>query len=190
MNNINTKILSGTIASILLAGTVSVPFANAKEHSQQPVNYSQNVDMSELTQDDFYKALEIAILKNQNDFKDPSIAKDMSNNIRNAQSQKNVNTLIQTQGKLTMSAKAGATAIKAVMNKVGQTAWDKMVKTVESLTGTQLVVLHWTSIHGLLDFLVNSGDTIEVAMTKFLVKKGFNSTVAKYVAKTFILFIL
>lgn len=92
--------------------------------------------------------------------------------------------------KVTLTAKAGAKAIKATMSKVGKTGWNKMIGKIESMTGTQLAVLHWESINKFLDCAVSSGGTIEDALTSFLVKKGhFNKTVATYISKAFVLIV-
>ncbi|MGX1826085.1 hypothetical protein ACWIDQ_18660, partial [Heyndrickxia sporothermodurans] len=117
-------------------------------------------------------------------FLDPSVAQQLLN-VSESQS-----GTIQTFGKVTYTAKAGAKAIKAVMKKVGKKAWDKMIKKIESLTATQLVIFHWGSINKALNFLADSGGKIEEALTKFLVKKGgFNKTVAKYISKAFVLIV-
>lgn len=194
MKKLNTKLLSGTIASVLLVTTIGVPFVNvhAAEVESTTTNYVQNISTEvSLTQEDFYKALENAVLDTQDEFVDPSVAENILFNIHKAEAQENLNSnTIQPYGKLTMSAKAAAKAIKALMKKVGKKSWNDMVEKVENATGTELVLFHWESINTLIDYLSDSGDTVEDAITKFLVKHGFNKTLASYIAKAFVLIVL
>ncbi|WP_461611150.1 hypothetical protein [Cytobacillus kochii] len=92
----------------------------------------------------------------------------------------------QTYGKFTMTAKAGAKALKAAMNKIGQKAWDAAVKKVEKNFGTSLVVFHWKSMNQVINVLSNSSTTITDALAGYLTKHGFNQTFANIVARTFV----
>jgi|GEM_PF-1696451 len=197
MEKFSLKVTSGVISGILLLGSVSIPVSSAfaSESIQEGVveeflftneeiksmeEYFNNFDEIE-----FYKAFEIAINENKSEFIDPSVAQELLNNLQSQSS------MIQTRGKVTLTAKAGAQAIKAVMNKVGQKAWDKMIDKVETASGTTLVVLHWKSITNLLNYLVNFNGELEEAIQSFLVNKaGFNSTVAYWVARSFVFVVL
>jgi len=196
---IGIKATSGVISGILLLGSISIPVSNvfASESVQNNVqeeqlpftnqeiqsteNYFNNFDEQE-----FYNAFAKAVNENKSEFIDPSVAQQLLNNV-----QQQINPRPQTRGKVTLTAKAGAKAIKAVMDKVGQKAWDKMMHTVETSTGTTLVTLHWQSITKFLDYAVGFNGEIEEALESFLVKKcGFNSTVAYWVAKGFVAIVL
>ncbi|GEL05696.1 hypothetical protein RST01_23230 [Rummeliibacillus stabekisii] len=182
---------------MLLLGTMNVPLQSAfaaspdvtiqenddvlftDEEMQSMEEFFMNYD-----EDEFYKLLEIAVNESKSEFIDPSVADDLLNKETNNE------MVIQPFGKVTLTAKAGAKAIKATMKKVGKSGWDKMIGKIESMTGTQLVVFHWQSINKFLDFAVNSGGTIADAMTNFLVKKAhFNKTVATYISKAFVMIV-
>lgn len=194
VNKLSFKLTSGVISGMLLFGAVSIPihnvYASEIEHSneqneilfnEEEIQSMENFFMN-YNKKEFYEALEVKETKAE--FLDPSVAQQLLN-VSESQS-----GTIQTFGKVTYTAKAGAKAIKAVMKKVGKKAWDKMIKKIESLTATQLVIFHWGSINKALNFLADSGGKIEEALTKFLVKKGgFNKTVAKYISKAFVLIV-
>ena len=129
--------------------------------------------------------MENAVLETQNEFNDPAIAERILYNIQIAQSRED--DPYQTRGKLTMGAKVAAKTLREITQRVGQKAWDAMVEKVENATGTQLVVFHWKSINQVIDFLADSKDSIEDALTEFLVNRGFNKTLAEYTSKAFVL---
>ena len=117
----------------------------------------------------------------ESEFKDPRAKQQALDSINKS----------EQRGKATMSAKYAAKAIKALMKKMGQKAWDKMIKKIEKSTGRQLVMFHYNSITKLLNYLVNSQDTAQTAISKFLRKEfGFNKNVANGVAQAFVLIVL
>lgn len=202
MKRMGVKLTSGVISGLLLVGAVGVPaqsaFASENESTQEiTVTPSEATETKEVVftdkeiqamekyfsnfnEEEFYSYWKTAVLDTQSEFVDPSVASQLLTT-------QETTTGIQPRGKITYSAKAGAKIIKATMNKVGKKAWNKMISKVESMTGTELVIFHWESINKFLDFAANSGDTIEGALTSYLVKHGFNKTVAKYVSKAFVL---
>ncbi|KWW18865.1 MULTISPECIES: hypothetical protein [Peribacillus] len=196
MKRLGIKATSGILSGVLLLSTVIVPIESAFASSIVKVQENDDVlftdeeiqSMEEFfmnyDEDEFYRILEIAVNETKSEFIDPSVAEEILNK------ESNDVIVIVPYGKVTLTAKAGAKAIKATMSKVGKTGWNKMIGKIESMTGTQLAVLHWESINKFLDFAVSSGGTIEDALTSFLVKKGhFNKTVATYISKAFVLIV-
>lgn len=117
----------------------------------------------------------------ESDFKDPSAKQDMKNSIAKS----------EERGKATLAAKAAAKSIKAVMKKVGKKGWNKLVKKVESTTGTELVALHYESITGLLNLLANSQEKATTVISKYLRQNaGLNKATADAVAATFVTIVL
>lgn len=199
MKNVGIKLVSGAIGGMLVIGSVIVPanyaFASetVQENKEQEFMFTyeeiQSMEnfFSNVNEKEFYNAFEQAIIETQSEFIDPSVATELLGITQQVQ-EKNTPVL---RGKVTLTAKAGAKAIKAVMNKVGKKGWNAMLKKVESTTGTELVVLHWESITKFLDYAVDFNGDIEDALEDFLVKKaGFNRTIAHWVAKTFIFIVL
>ena len=180
----NNKYLKSVIAVALITGTLTTPFVSA---SALETNNGVNSSLSSLenNQQMFLDAFEKAILENQDEFNDPSIAPVL---LQKLQQNGENNTNPMARGKATMTAKAGAKAIKAVMNKVGKRAWNKMISEIESRTGTTLVILHWQGMNKIINALSNSGTTITDALTNYLHKNaGFNKTFAGIVARTFVM---
>ncbi|MFP3723217.1 hypothetical protein SFC57_10670 [Niallia circulans] len=194
MKKATIKVTSGVLSGFLLVSAITVPAQSAYASSAVNVQESDEIlftneqiqSMEEFfmnyNEDEFYNILEIAVNEAKSDFIVPSAANEILNRTPNNES------VIQPFGKVSMTAKAGAKALKALMKKVGKSGWNKMIKKIESMTGTELVIFHWKSMNQFVNFLSDSGTTIENAITNFLVKKGgFNKTVAKYISKAFVL---
>lgn len=116
----------------------------------------------------------------ESDFKDPSVKQELKNKIAAS----------EERGKATMAAKAAAESIRAVMKKVGQKGWDKMVKKIENSTGQELVALHYSAITTIVDKLANSQEKATKVISRQLVKSGLNKNVADAAAATFVTVIL
>lgn len=170
-------------ATILLCTTIALPAAQASSNNSY---FNSNINTTEgEINDDFINAFKDAIITYQDEFEDPSVADELLDTIKH--NELNSNSAIQQRGKVTITAKYGAKLLKSKMNKIGEKAWNKMVKKVETVSGTKLVWFHWKGVNQVIDFLAESGDTIENSLTKFLKGKGMNSTVAKYTAKAIVL---
>lgn len=187
--NKNKKYLKSVIAVALITGTLTTPFVSA---SALETNNGVNSSLSSLedNQQMFLDAFEKAILENQDEFNDPSIAPVLIQKLHQNQNIEN-NSNPMARGKVTMGAKAGAKALKAAMNKIGKSAWNKMIASIEKNMGTKLVVLHWEGMNKLINILSNSSTTITDALTNYLHKNaGFNKTFAEIVARTFVTIVL
>lgn len=185
----STKFTVALLSSILIGevGLYSggqVKAAKDIEHSNQ--QYSEQNTNSQQSESDIYienkEAMKKAIEEiPESEFKDPRAKQQALDSINKS----------EQRGKATMSAKYAAKAIKALMKKMGQKAWDKMIEKIEKSTGRQLVMFHYNSITKLLNYLVNSQDTAQTAISKFLRKEfGFNKNVADGVAQAFVLIVL
>ena len=73
-----------------------------------------------------------------------------------------------------------------MVNKVGQKAWDNIVKQVEKRTGTELVVLHYQSINKFWDYLTGFEGKLSDGITEYLVQNGFNRQIVGVIARVFI----
>ncbi|EGQ2847740.1 hypothetical protein F9634_11270, partial [Staphylococcus pseudintermedius] len=98
---------------------------------------------------------------------------------------------VAERGKATVTAKAGAKAIRATVNKIGEKAWNKLVAKIENATGTKLVMFHYQSINKFCDILTgfegNLADGIATGLTNNF---GFNKQFAYIVARAFIAIVL
>lgn len=172
--NKTIKVITGTLAATLLISSVSLPAVEV--HASIVSSQEESAKQKE-----FYEAVKKAVLETQYEFEDPTVTNSILSNIEDIERTK------QSRGKLTITAKAAAKALKVSMKKIGKKAWDKMVSKIEKTMGVNLVVLHWKGMNKLIDYLADSGDKIEDALTGFLTKHGFNKTFARYLAKAFIL---
>lgn len=178
---INKKIIAGLLSGIILTGTISTPFASAQENT---VNYNLNVESIQNEQE-FKEIMKATILENKEYFNNPAYADVLLNKLDTPSYQNEDAPMLR--GKFTLTAKAGAKALKAAMDKIGETAWNKMVKTIEDNFGVKLVVFHWEAMNKLINVLSNSSTTITDAITDFLVDNaGFNRTFAEIIARTFV----
>ena len=173
MNKQIKKILTASVATAILSGpvyfTIDSGKANAETISEidKEMNQRKEIDNS------------------KSDFKDPAVAERLKGQV------KNYRDGVAERGKATMTAKAGAQAIRATVNKVGEKAWNKLVKKIENTTGTKLVMFHYQSINKFCDILTgfegNLADGIANGLTN---KFGFNKQFAYVVARAFIAIVL
>lgn len=95
------------------------------------------------------------------------------------------------EGKATLSAKAGAKAIKATAKKVGKKAWDAYITQVEKKANVKLGLLHYQSIFDFCDYITGFGGTVQEAISEGLQNKlGFNKTIADFTAQAFVTVVL
>ncbi|MBX5322593.1 hypothetical protein [Staphylococcus caprae] len=185
----STKMLIALMSGVLIGevGLYSggqVKAASEIENNKQEFS-TQSMSSNESETDVYIenkKAMKKAIEEiPESEFKNPEAKQQALNSINKS----------EERGKATMGAKYAAKAIKALMKKMGQKAWDKMIRKIEKSTGRQLVMFHYNSITSLLNFLVHSQDKAQTAISKFLRKQfGFNKYVANGVAKAFVLIVL
>ncbi|KRL08659.1 hypothetical protein FD09_GL001571 [Schleiferilactobacillus perolens DSM 12744] len=97
---------------------------------------------------------------------------------------------IETRGKGTMAVKAAVAVIKATLKRIGKSAWDGMVKKIETATATQLVYFHWQAINKTLQTLTNFEGHIEDAIIHFLTQHGMNAWLAGVVTRLAITLLL
>lgn len=173
------KNIATVLSGILLSTTIMIPLTNAQASENTFPIYKQNEEITfQMPSDEFLIEL---IESEKENFIDPSYGDEIIQKIE-AKS----NNKIQTRGKGTMTAKAGAVALKKSMAKIGQKSWDASVKKIEKNFGVSLVVFHWKSVNQLINVLSNSSTTITNAISDFLVKRGFNKTLANILARTFV----
>jgi len=176
----NQKTLAGLLSGVLLSTTLMIPVASA--HTNQDFTLTSNSELQLTPNKELSNEILIEIIQSEKEnFVDPSYGDYLIEKL-----QYNSNDKIQTYGKLTLTAKAGAKALKAAMNKIGQKSWDATVKKIEDNFGTSLVVLHWKSMNQLINVLSNSSTTITDAISDYLVKNGFNKTFANILARAFV----
>lgn len=180
----NNKKIAGLLSGIMLTATIGVPFANAQENT---VTNNINIE-SPQDEQEFKETMKNIVLENKDDFNDPSYADYLINKI---DSSNQTSSEIMLRGKFTLTAKAGAKALKVAMDKIGKKAWDSMVKSIEKNFGTKLVVLHWEMMNKTINVLSNSSTTITDALTDFLCDNaGFNRVFAEIIARAFVTVVL
>ncbi|GLY12040.1 hypothetical protein [Pseudobacillus badius] len=173
------KTLAGLLSGVLLSTTLMIPVANAQTNQDFPI--TPNEELQLMPNEGLSNEMLIEIIQSEKEnFIDPSYGDYLIEKL-----QYDSNNGIQTYGKVTLTAKAGAKALKAAMNKIGQKAWDAAVKKMEKNFGTSLVVFHWKSMNQLINVLSNSSTTITDAISDYLVKNGFNRKFANILARTF-----
>lgn len=170
------KIAAATIATSLLMGPVYFTIESGKANAETV----KTVDEEMKQREKIGNALIESIEENKSSFKDPNEAEVLKSKA------KQYRDGIAERGKATIAAKAGAKSIKAVVNKVGQKAWDNIVKQVEKRTGTQLVVLHYQSINKFCDYLTGFEGKLSDGITEYLVQNGFNRQIAGVISRVFI----
>lgn len=181
MNKQIKKILTASVATAILSGpvyfTIDSGKANAKTRSEIDKEMNQRKEIGD--------ALLKEIDNSKSDFKDPAVAERLKWQVKNYRGG------VAERGKATMTTKAGAQAIRATVNKVGEKAWNKLVKKIENTTGTKLVMFHYQSINKFCDILTgfegNLADDIANGLTN---KFGFNKQFAYVVARAFIAIVL
>lgn len=214
MNNNKIKWIARILSGVLLFSSIAIPTQNVfasenikiKELDLDPeLSFTDEemqgmvafVEYFEGNEEEFLELFLNAVNESKSEFIDPSVAEELLDiqSLGIGQGyitlQPGIDNKYTTQGKATMTAKAAVKAIRAVMNRIGQKSWDKMIKKIENSTGTTLVVLHWKGINNFLDYAAGFKGTVEDALTQFLVNKAkFNKTFARYVARAFIFVVL
>lgn len=175
------KISVATIASFVLVGPVYSTVESGKANAES----AKAVDKEMKQREKIGNALLEEIDNSKKDFKDPSVTEKLKGQVRDYK-----NGLAE-RGKATITAKAGAKAIRATVNKVGEKAWDKLVAKIENTTGTKLVMFHYQSINKFCDILTGfEGNLAEGMATGLTNNFGFNKQFAYIVARAFIAIVL
>lgn len=181
MKNQIKKIATATLVGTILTGPIYFTFESGKANAET----QKQVEEEMAQRKKIGNALLNEIDNSKSDFKDPSVAEELKGQV------KNYRDGIAERGKATLTAKAGAKAIKATVNKVGEKAWNKLVAKIENTTGTKLVMFHYQSINKFCDILTgfegNLADGIANALTN---NYGFNKQFAYVVARAFIAIVL
>lgn len=176
MNKNIRKIVAGTLVSSLLIGPVYFAIESSIANAETVEAFDEEMKQRK----EIGNALIESIEDNKTSFNDPNEAEVLKSKV------KQYRDGIAERGKATIAAKAGANAIRATVNKVGQKAWDNIVKQVEKRTGTELVVFHYQSINKFCDYLTGFEGKLSDGITEFLVQNGFNRQVAGVIARVFI----
>jgi hypothetical protein len=181
MNKNIKKIAIATIATSLLGG----PVYSTVESGVANAETVKTVDEEMEQREKIGNALLEEIDNSKEDFKDPSIAEKLKGQV------KNYKNGVSERGKATMTAKAGAKAIRATVNKVGEKSWNKLVAKVENTTGTKLVMFHYQSINKFCDILTGFEGNVADGIANTLTNNfGFNKQFAYIVARAFIAIVL
>ncbi|HFG0236633.1 TPA: hypothetical protein ACGFO9_001694 [Staphylococcus aureus] len=175
------KISVATIASFVLVGPVYSTVESGKANAES----AKAVDKEMKQREKIRNALLEEIDNSKKDFKDPSVTEKLKGQVRDYKNG------VAERGKATITAKAGAKAIRATVNKVGEKAWDKLVAKIENTTGTKLVMFHYQSINKFCDILTGfEGNLAEGMATGLTNNFGFNKQFAYIVARAFIAIVL
>ncbi|HDE0385195.1 TPA: hypothetical protein PB599_002600 [Staphylococcus aureus] len=175
------KISVATIASFVLVGPVYSTVESGKANAES----AKAVDKEMKQREKIGNALLEEIDNSKKDFKDPSVTEKLKGQVRDYKNG------VAERGKATITAKAGAKAIRATVNKVGEKAWDKLVAKIENTTGTKLVMFHYQSINKICDILTGfEGNLAEGMATGLTNNFGFNKQFAYIVARAFIAIVL
>lgn len=137
------KISVATIASFVLVGPVYSTVESGKANAET----AKAVDKEMKQREKIGNALLEEIDNSKEDFKAPSVTEKLKGQVRDYKNG------VAERGKATITAKAGAKAIRATVNKIGEKAWDKLVAKIENTTGTKLVMFHYQSINKFCDIL-------------------------------------
>ncbi|CAI80427.1 TPA: hypothetical protein ACKW2Y_001703 [Staphylococcus aureus] len=175
------KISVATIASFVLVGPVYSTVESGKANAES----AKAVDKEMKQREKIGNALLEEIDNSKKDFKDPSVTEKLKGQVRDYKNG------VAERGKATITAKAGAKAIRATVNKVGEKAWDKLVAKIENTTGTKLVMFHYQSINKFCDILTGfEGNLAEGMATGLTNNFGFNKQFAYILARAFIAIVL
>ncbi|HDE0645253.1 TPA: hypothetical protein PB713_001714 [Staphylococcus aureus] len=175
------KISVATIASFVLVGPVYSTVESGKANAES----AKAVDKEMKQREKIGNALLEEIDNSKKDFKDPSVTEKLKGQVRDYKNG------VAERGKATITAKAGAKAIRATVNKVGEKAWDKLVAKIENTTGTKLVMFHYQSINKFCDILTGFECNLAEGMATGLTNNfGFNKQFAYIVARAFIAIVL
>lgn len=175
------KISVATIASFVLVRPVYSTVESGKANAET----AKAVDKEMKQREKIGNALLEEIDNSKEDFKDPSVTEKLKGQVRDYKNG------VAERGKATITAKAGAKAIRATVNKIGEKAWDKLVAKIENTTGTKLVMFHYQSINKFCDILTGfEGNLAEGIATGLTNNFGFNKQFAYIVARAFIAIVL
>lgn len=181
MNKQIKKILTASVATAILSGPVYFTIDSGKVNAETRSEIDKEMNQRKEIGDALLKEID----NSKSDFKDPAVAERLKGQV------KNYRDGVAERGKATMTAKAGAQAIRATVNKVGEKAWNKLVKKIENTTGTKLVMFHYQSINKFCDILTgfegNLADGIANGLTNNF---GFNKQFAYVIARAFIAIVL
>lgn len=181
MNKKISKIVTAIVLTSLLTGPVYLILDSNKVNAETTKAIGQEMKQKK----EIANALLKEIDNSKKDFKDPSIAEKLKIQV------KNYRDGVAERGKATLTAKAGAKAIKATVNKVGEKAWNKLIAKVEKTSGTKLVMFHYQSINKFCDVLTGFEGNLADAMAAGLTNNfGFNKQFAYIVARAFIAIVL
>lgn len=174
--------IASALSGILLSTTIMIPLTNAQVSEDSLLIYKQNEEDLDITYQMPSEEFLIELIESEKEnYIDPSYGDEIIQKIESESNNK-----IQTRGKATWTAKAGAVALKKAMSKIGQKSWDKQVSKIEKTLGVTIVALHWKGVNNLINVLSNSDTTVTNATSNFLVKRGFNRTLADIIARTFV----
>lgn len=181
MNKKFKKIATATIALSIISGPIYFTVESGKANAETMKAVDKEMEQRKKTGDALLKEID----NSKNEFKDPAAAEELKKQVRNYRDG------VADRGKATMTAKAGAKAIKATVNKVGEKAWNKLVKKIENTTGTKLVMFHYQSINKFCDILTGFEGNLSDAIANALNKNfDFNKQFAYVVARAFIAIVL
>ncbi|CAC6783263.1 Uncharacterised protein [Staphylococcus aureus] len=170
-----------TIASFVLVGPVYSTVESGKANAET----AKAVDKEMKQREKIGNALLEELDNSKKDFKDPSVTEKLKGQVRDYKNG------VAERGKATITAKAGAKAIRATVNKVGEKAWDKLVAKIENTTGTKLVMFHYQSINKFCDILTGfEGNLAEGIATGLTNNFVFNKQFVYIVARAFIAIVL
>ncbi|HEC2172827.1 TPA: hypothetical protein R1915_000881 [Staphylococcus delphini] len=181
MNKKISKIVTATVLTSLLTDPVYLILDANNVNAET----TKTIDEEMKRKKEIGNALLNEINNSKKDFKDPSIAEKLKIQVENYRDG------VAERGKATLTAKAGAKAIKATVNKVGEKAWNKLVAKVEKTSGIKLVMFHYQSINKFCDILTGfEGNLADAMATGLTYNYGFNQQFAYIVARAFIAIVL
>lgn len=137
----------------------------------------------------FYQKYIEYLKSNPNAINDPEFTKELVSKVEAADSS-NKSGQYETQGKITMTAKAGAKAIKVAMKKIGKAKWNNWIDSMEKYYGLPMSYLHYQGITNFVDIVSNSDDTFKEAISKYLRSKGMNRFTASIITNIFVSVVL
>ncbi|PKI12169.1 hypothetical protein CW743_10660 [Staphylococcus shinii] len=181
MNKQIKKILTTSVATAILSGPVYFTIDSGKANAETIGEIDKEMDQRKKIGDALLKEID----NSKSDFKDPAVADRLKGQV------KNYRDGVAERGKATMTAKAGAQAIRATVNKVGEKAWNKLVKKIENTTATKLVMFYYQSINKFCDILTGFEGKLADGIANGLTNNfGFNKQFAYVVARAFIAIVL
>lgn len=181
MNNKIIKISASLMAVGIMAPTILFTANEAKANEQNQEQIQQQADLQKKLGQGMLEGLH----QNKDAFQKAGVYEKMKLDARAVANGEN------QEGKATLSAKAGAKAIKATAKKVGKKAWDAYITQVEKKANVKIGLLHYQSIFDFCDYITGFGGTVQEAISKGLQNKlGFNKTIADFTAQAFVTVVL